>query len=320
MRRLGLALAFCLALVGCAQAQGGMGPGPGTVHSVGSSYSGPGDVVSGATIWGSCARAYSSATAAGTSMCDLVDSAAPTTVICTLKLGSNGFVDLVSTANCTGSVTPAAKCAAATGGVCNVQKVYDQIGGTSGWIQSTAATQPVLAFNALNSLPGWTCTSAANKSMITTTTFTFSAPYTWVATAKRTANNTTSQAIMGWSTAPNGYLGFSNATNTVTSTSSGGGFATLGSVTDNSFHALQGYIDPSGAAANGLVSADGVDSAGAVVGSSSPSGVTARVCRSAGGLSLDGVMMEAGLWQSQFNGTQRADMNTNIHGTNGYNF
>jgi len=35
MRRLGLALALCLALIGSALAQGGMGPGPGTVHSTG---------------------------------------------------------------------------------------------------------------------------------------------------------------------------------------------------------------------------------------------------------------------------------------------
>lgn len=36
MKRLGLALAFCLMLIGSSFAQGGMGPGPGTVHSTGS--------------------------------------------------------------------------------------------------------------------------------------------------------------------------------------------------------------------------------------------------------------------------------------------
>jgi hypothetical protein len=59
------------------------------------SYQGPGDIASGATAWGSCVRAYNAAYANGTnSLCDLVDSAAPTTAICTLRVKTNGLVDL----------------------------------------------------------------------------------------------------------------------------------------------------------------------------------------------------------------------------------
>jgi hypothetical protein len=280
------------------------------------SYQGPGDIVSGALIWGSCARGYSSATAAGTSMCDLVDSAAPTTVICTLKLGSNGFVDLVSTANCTGSVTPAVKCAAATGGVCNVQKVYDQIGGTSGWIQNTAATQPVLTFSALNSLPGWTTTSAANKVLITTTTFTQASPYTFVAVGKRTGGFTTKSALMGWSTSPNGALFFTTSANTAGVDSAGAGLGPTGTATDSSFHALQGVIDTG---STGVLNVDGSETTGDT-GTTGPSANLMRVSRFAGGGSLDGTMMEAGFWPSAISSGNRASLNTNMHGANGYNF
>src|SRR3981081_854042 len=83
------------------------------------SYQGPGDVVSGALIWGSCARAYSSAQAStAISFCDLVASGFPTVTLFTLRGSSAGIVDL--SAYFPGSVTPAAKCATATGAVCNI--------------------------------------------------------------------------------------------------------------------------------------------------------------------------------------------------------
>jgi hypothetical protein len=108
-----------------------------------------------------CVRVYNAAYANGTnSLCDLVDSAAPTTAICTLRVKTNGLVDLTG-------VTPATKCSAATGGVCNVSKIYDQAGSTGGFIQTTAGNQAKLSFNALNSLPGIACTSAAATSLST---------------------------------------------------------------------------------------------------------------------------------------------------------
>src|SRR5258708_4464076 len=74
-----------------------------------STFQGPGNIVSGAIAWQSCARVYNASLAStATSLCDLVDSAAPTVVICTLRGTTSGFVDLAGT-YCTGSVTPAAK-------------------------------------------------------------------------------------------------------------------------------------------------------------------------------------------------------------------
>src|SRR5450631_3562536 len=82
------------------------------VHFVpGSSYIGPGNIAfngSSANVkafW-SCSRVVDVAHAStSTSLCDLVDNAAPTVVICTLRGTTSGFVDL--TAYCPGSVTPA---------------------------------------------------------------------------------------------------------------------------------------------------------------------------------------------------------------------
>jgi hypothetical protein len=281
MKRLVLALAFCLALAGGAQAQGGMGPGPGMVHSTGSSYSGPGDVVSGALAWGSCARVYNvSLASTSTSLCDLVDTSVGGTAICTLRGSSTGFVDLAGS-YCTGSTTPAAACAAAAGGACRVSKVYDQIGGTSGWINATNGQRPVLTFSAQNGLPGLTGTAAANTSLTTSSTFTQAQPWTLVAAAKRTANFTTSQSLMGSSGALNDCMSYTTSANTA-------GFTSDGSAATITL---------------GVFSAN-----------------TSRIMRCAGGLSLDGVWLEGGLWPSGFDGTQRTNMNSNIHGASGYNF
>jgi hypothetical protein len=319
MKRLSLALAFLLALAGSSHAQGGMGPGPGMVHSTGSSYSGPGDVVSGATAWGSCARAYNAAYANGTNpLCDLVDTSAGGTAICTLRVLTTGFVDLAGS-YCTGSTTPAAACAAAAGGACRVSKIYDQTGTTTGWVNATNSQRPVLTFSALNSLPGWTCTAAANSFLATNAAITIATPpITYVAVAKRTANFTTLQAMLGWGTAPNSSLSFNTSANTAAISQNGAGFATLGSLTDSSFHAVQGFVDATGLA--GVLSADGTDGSSASVGTDAVSSRALRVCRFAGGSSLDGVMMEAGIWAVALDGTQRGNLNSNMHGTNGYNF
>jgi hypothetical protein len=55
---------------------------------------------------------------------------------------------------------------AATGGVCNVSKLYDQVGGNH-WVQTTAAKQPALTFSGLNSLPVMSFTRANGTILVT---------------------------------------------------------------------------------------------------------------------------------------------------------
>lgn len=275
------------------------------------SYQGPGDIVSGALIWGSCARVYNTSLAStSTSLCDLVDITTGA-AIGTLRGSTTGFVDL--SAYFAGTVTPATACV----GGCRVSKVYDQIGGTSGWIQATNALRPVLTFSALSGLPGWTCTAAAISLMATSSTFTQASPYTWVVVGERTANFTTEQALIGWSSSPNGGIRFTTSANTVTVDSVGAtGGPTLGSVADSSFHAIQGVINST---TTGVLAVDGTEQTG-TTGTTGSSASPSRICRSAPGGSLDGKMMEAGLWPSAISSGDRTSLNSNMHGTSGYNF
>lgn len=310
----GLLLSLIVALVPAPADSGGMmllGAGK---PAAGASYQGPGDIVSGALIWGSCARVYNASLAStATSLCDLVDTTTGAVAICTLRGSSTGFVDLAGS-YCTGSTTPAVACAAAAGGACRVSKVYDQIGGTSGYVQATNAQRPVLTFSVLNSLPCATGTGAANTNLTSSSTFT-QTQWTWTSVAKRTSS--AQAGVIGASGGFNGYLGFTAVADTAGLTSNNVTFVTLGSVTDSAFHALQGVMDPGGA--GGTLAVDGVEASGAV-GIATMSVNTSRVMRLAAGASLPGDWCEGGLWPSLFNGTQRTNMNSNIHGTSGYNF
>jgi hypothetical protein len=130
-----------------------------------------------------------------TLLADLVDSAAPTVVICTLRGSAAGTVDLTGT-YCTGGLTPAAKCAAATGTKCNISKVYDQVG-TNHWVQTTGTKQPTLTFNAIGGLPAMTFVSTSAQILTTGSAITSQPqPFTFEAVASRTANFATNQDIL----------------------------------------------------------------------------------------------------------------------------
>src|ERR1700721_2121518 len=180
-----------------------MGAGTTMGATPSSNYIGPGDITfngSAANVkefW-SCARAVNNAHAStSTSLCDLVDSAAPTTIICTLRATTSGFVDL--TAYCPGSVTPAAKCAAATGGVCNVSDAHGQIGVIGDAINATASSQPVLVFSGLGGLPVMKCT-AATCILATTGTITLPQPFVMATAYIRNPTSTATGQIVGGGT------------------------------------------------------------------------------------------------------------------------
>lgn len=286
-----------------------LGAGKTTVTA---SYSGPGDVVSGAVLFYSCARAVNLAYANGTnSLCDLVDSAAPSTVICTLRVATTGFVDLTGT-YCTGSVTPAVKCAAATGGVCNVSKMYNQVApGTNDVTNTTASSQPRLTFSALGGLPGITCTNAASSVITTTGVITQSTPYTLGSVSIRTPSSATEGGIFGESGGGVTTMLYTAATNTVGYRSVTDNTATA---SDTNFHSI---IAVAPSAANSTIVVDGSGT------TSTPNGAnlnqTMRICRSANTTqSLNGSIMEAWMFNSAFNSTQYGNQNTNARSSNGY--
>lgn len=283
--------------------------GAGNAGAAAAPYVGPGDIVSGATAWGSCARVYQvSQASTATSLCDLV-AVTGGAAVCTLRGSATGFVDLAAS-YCAGT-TPAAACAAASGGSCKVTKVYDQAGATGGWTQATLSTMPALTFSALNGLPGMTFASASNQFMVSGN-ITVAQPLTLIGVYKRTSGTTLS-AILANGGGANVNLGASSAVDTAFMNA---GSAVTAGATDNQFHALIGVFNN---ASSSLV-VDGSATAGAA----GATGFTAQGIRigrhATSGNSMDGLIMEVGAYAIAFNATQYGNMNTNMHNTNGYNF
>lgn len=271
-------------------------------------YQGPGDVVSGATVWGSCARVYTAAQAStATSLCDLV-AITGGAAVCTLRGSSTGLVDLAAS-YCAGT-TPAAACAAASGGACRVTKVYDQTGSGNHFIQAALAQMPALAFAAINSLPVLRCTNAASTSMATGN-LTQAQSYSMSTVFNRTGSVTTLSAAIGALSA-GGLVGGSTSANTSTA-NSGANLTRTGN--DNAFHAIQGVMNN----LTGANNTDGSDTTGST-GGGAFSATALRICRTSSGVSSDMDVAEGGLWPIGFDATQRTNMNANQHGSNGYNF
>lgn len=276
-------------------------------------FQGPGDIVSGALIWGSVARVYNASLAnTSTLMADLVDSTTGTVAVCTLRGSSTGFVDLTGS-YCVGSLTPTAACLAAAGGACRVSKVYDQIGGLVGWVNTTNSQRPILTFSALNGLPGMTGTSAGNSNLMTVATFSQSLPLTLVVVANRTTGFTTINSWMGSSGgANNTCIGFTGTTAVAGISGNCAAFATQ-SASNSNFHSLIGTSD----ATNCVMNVDGTDGTPGACGAAAWSGNTSRIMRSSGGNSADGVGMEFGQWPALSSG-QKTALSANIHSTSGY--
>jgi hypothetical protein len=282
--------------------------------SAGASYQGPGDIVSGATFWGSCARVYEASLASTfTSLCDLVSSSAPTTVLCTLRGSATGLVDL--SAYCTGAVTPAALCALQTGGVCNVAKVYDQTGNGNHLLQTTAATQPILTFSGANGLPGMTGTSAAATVILSAGNITQALPFSMSAVLDRTGSVTTTAIAVGQRNAAVGIGGGSNANNLAINLGSGS-FTNIGG-NDNSYHCVNTTLV---SGAGSIANIDGTDSGSLNAGTAGFTGNPFSFFRSSGA-SFQGVIMEGGFWPtSSFTSGNRSSVYSNQHSSStGYN-
>jgi len=287
--------------------------GPGAQSSGGGGYSGPGDAISGAKAFFSCARAYNAAYANGTNpLCDL-NAATGGASVCTLRVATSGFVDLAAS-YCAGT-TPSAACLAASGGSCVVSKLYDQSGanactgaGPCDVTQATLANMPALTFSALNSLP--CLTFATGDKLATPGIFSPSLPQpvTVTVVAKRTGNFTTEGDLVNDSGSQLNTF-FDTSANAVRMYAGG----TSGSFTasDNAFHGLQfvasqtaAYINVDGTANSTTVGttafANGVGVGGTF------SGTTGLIC-------------EGGVYAIGFSTGQQTTMFNNMNGSSGYN-
>lgn len=305
MKMLRFVVALCALLsLGAAQAQlagGLMFPGPGGVAGAAPTYTGPGDVVSGAKAWYGL-RAYSAAKR-GSNVAD----------ICTTISTVDTCVTMVSDA------TTGALVLATIGGltcnnstqICNIKTLYDQSGALAcggaacDATNATVASRPVLVVSCLGSLP---CASSLSigKLFSATTMTTVSQPVTAVVVANRTtAAGTSDQVVFGNNSGANIGFGFIGGAN-----KAGMGAPTnvSASATDNAWHALQ-YL------ANGASSAITVD--GTTTGSLSP-GTNAMTNGTIIGTDIFGQntaseWVEMGFWSGSFSSPQITSTNSNPH-------
>lgn len=268
-------------------------------------YTGPGDVFSGAVFWGSCARVYTAAQAStSTSLCDLVAVTGGATV-CTLRGSATGFVD--QSAYCGGS-TPSAACAAASGGSCKVSKVYDQSGSGNDVTQGTLASMPALTFSspASGSLPSLDCTGTVF--LASAGTFSQAIPITFSAVQIRTTGTAAGGSLGGSNT---NYIGSGPSANQALLTA--GTFLTQ-TATDNTWYAINAFNT---SASNSVVNVDGSEVTG--IASSANLASNIRLCR-ASFTNIQGKIIEGGIWFLSSNSTNRNALNSNQHSANGYNF
>lgn len=261
--------------------------------SGGGSYSGPGDIVSGAVGFWSPARAYNAAFAAGLGpIVDLTDTSTGTNNF-TAHILSTGFVDVSSITAHYGATA------------ISVSKLYDQTGNGNDVTQATLASMPSLSLSSLNSLPGLSLNGsqvlAGTTAMSGTTTGTFSG------VGKRTSGGfgglvAAATLGIGWNSAANSMMLFQNSVASFTAS-------------DSVFHALQGVMN----GASSVAYLDGSSNSPGNPGSGTFS-TTFQIGQNAS-FKVTGIIMEGGFWPSiLFNGTQQANMNANQHGSNGYNF
>jgi hypothetical protein len=308
--RFGIVFAL-LAYASVAQAQfngcsyGFCNPSKGT----GPSFTGPGDAISGATAFYSCARAYTAAYASGAgNLCDIADVGTGATT-CTMKASATGFADLTSALCAGGTQTVSAFCTAHTS--CVVTRMYDQTAGnhcsapttSCDLVQATLANMPALTFSALNSLPCLTLT--ATKTMQTVDPFVLAQPFTYPLVFKQTTTGTNPNVLGDLGGNPGIFL--PTAGNAVAIFA---GSTLSATMTNNTFRGVQVVV--SGASSTINVSGTNTN------GNPGASNMSAQFVlgKSTG---MIGVFCEGGIWPIAFSSGQQSTWFSNANGSSGYN-
>jgi hypothetical protein len=274
--------------------------GPAPYSPAPAAYVGPGDLFSGALVWGSPARAYSAAFAATAgAIVDLVDQAGANPI--TINVLTTGFVDNTAITNWVSANSVS---------TIRVPKLYDQTGNGRHFTTGTLSQMPTLTLNALGGLPGMTG-STGGSTRLPTGNITQAQPLTMSTVYVRTSGTSGEIAGAGTGSTVSMNTGGANVVNI-----NAGTVLTGPAAADSSFHSLQGVFN----GASSAVNVDGSETTGNA-GSNSLSAVPFRLFVTNGGNFLNGSIMEAGLWPSAANSTNRGDLSTNQHSSAyGYNF
>ena len=275
--------------------------------SGGGAYVGPGDIVSGATVFYGL-RAYNAASA-GNKIANLCNSTGGTDVTC---------ADAFSSASTGALVIPAGLVSICPGANCTVQTLYEQIGGGNctpancDMTQATIASRPVLTASCTpNNLACMSFVSSSSQNLgrgSNVFVTTINQPFSFSCVADRTgATGSTSGIFAGSGTNFNRQFSFDTTTRVFIF----GGSANVnsGTVSNNAWHALQGvFNDPS----NSLVNVDG---SSGTPGSGGTDNYTGPFAIGQDGFSdfLTGNITECGSWPIAFSSGQMTSMYGNQH-------
>jgi hypothetical protein len=275
----------------------------------GGSYTGPGDVVSGATAWYGL-RAYTAAIAAAHTQKLINIRNTSTSETCDVIVATNGGFGNV--ANCSGSSsgdTVAVFCAE-SGGSCTVTEAYDQTGGGFNVVQATAGNQPALLLSGCGFTfggggPCLSFTGAASFCLIAASAPTLTQPFSFSGVVNYTTIASNSVLIAVTSGASTPLMG-ARATNTILVSTSGTNLTEAASTA--TWYAEQGVVNNT----SSVIAANGTSTSG-TTGTGVASTAMTWGCVSNGNQALPGFSTEAGIWGNNvgFSGTQITNMTSN---------
>lgn len=255
------------------------------------SYTGPGDIVSGATAWYGL-RAYSAAVAAtGTQKAVNIRAS-----------GDNATTDILILPTGKLDVATAAAFQTAHGGNLFVTAAYDQTWNSNDISQATAANQPQLNLSPLYlSFPAG---ASLNQSVTPS-----SGTMTFVGVAQRSVGTDLARIIQNAGTTNRNYMAFYLTPNLMRLNSSANN-STTQTVSDAAWHAAVGVID-----ATGVLNVDGVETT-AAMGLGAASG-TRGVSTTGTGVTM--IWREAGIYEAlAMSSGQSAALITNMRSAWGF--
>ena len=257
-----------------------------------STYTGPGDIVPGATAWGSCARAYtrSYAMARGPLM-DIRNAGGTTTTIYCLP---SGFVD---TATLAAWIT--------ANGAASVTKLYDQTGNGNHWTNVTYSSMPTITQNALGTLP---CMSGvtASATVLTSPNINISQPITFNAFTRHSSANSTASGILVAQSANVGIGTFASNNSIAYSSVS----ALTQVAVDDVFHSAIGVFNGT----SGAMCTDGFIASNSSLGTTGIVAMPVRFFRDNSARSFTGSITEGDIWPVAFTVAQQQAMDQNQRG------
>lgn len=262
-------------------------------------FQGVGDVKSGATMWWGL-RAYNAAYATGSNPAmDVCDTATGLTCS-TINILSTGFVDRAT-------ALAASACATA----CGVQKIYDQTGNAHHATQANKLLMPVVLFSGCPS--GNICLQfvTSGNQHLDTTAITQAQPFSMSAVAERYATFTAFNGILSIG-ASLAEIGFGPTAGNMYMYA---GSTITAAAADSALHAVQGQFN--GASSDIYIDGSRTTTSPGTAGGSSQ---TVRIGDDGSGSHPSEYFYETGLWSSSFSNSDEAAINTNQHGTSGWNF